>query len=76
METPADDVKRAELKIVVTFNPLTAEFALSGCDANPIVALGMLDYALARIRRSLTTADIQREMQTSPLVSLSSRVVS
>lgn len=63
------------LEIVIRFNPSTLEFSLTGCDKNPVVALGVLDYALARVRRSLVTSDVQREMQNVPRVSLASRLV-
>ncbi len=65
MDNPTVDREKLELRIVVTYNLLTKEFALEGCDANPVVALGVLDYALSRIRRFLTTNDVIREAQES-----------
>lgn len=56
----ADDV---QIEIVIKFDVVKAEFSLTGCDKNPVVALGLLDYALARVRRFITTSDIQHEMQ-------------
>ncbi len=63
MEKPTEMPQPPRMEIVVRFNTLTAEFSLTGCDQNPVVALGMLDYALARIRRFITQGDIAREMQ-------------
>ena len=59
-----------QMEIVVMFNMLSGEVRVTGCDKNPIVALGMLDYALARVRRALTTNDIVQEMKNSPLVAI------
>ncbi len=61
--------------MVVTFNMLTGELAVDGCDKNPIVALGMLDYALSRVRRFLVTADIVRESQNAPRIQVANRLV-
>lgn len=76
MEKPDEQVHAAEVVIVVRFNPLTAEFSLAGCDKNPVVALGALDYALARVRRFLTQADIERELKNAPRVEISNRLIS
>ena len=63
MDNPTVDREKLELRIVVTYNLLAKEFALDGCDANPVAALGVLDYALSRIRRFLTTNDVIQEAQ-------------
>jgi hypothetical protein len=76
MEDSAGTTTNGWLKVVVCFNPATAEFSLTGCDENPVVVLGMLDYALARVRRGLTTGDIQREMQNASRIQVSQRIVS
>ena len=75
MDNPTVDREKLELRIVVTYNLLTRKFALQGCDQNPVVALGVLDYALARIRRSLTTNDILQEARNYPRITLSNRLV-
>jgi len=57
-------VKResVEFEVKVRFDLLTGQMEVSGCDKNPIVALGMLDYALARVRRFLVQNDIAQEV--------------
>jgi len=49
------------MHVRVSFNILSGEMSVEGCDKNPVVALGMLDYALARVRRVLSTGDIMAE---------------
>lgn len=68
MENKTDNVDKHEVEVVVRFNLLTAEYLLSGCDANPIAALGMLDYAISRIRGSLVRGELEREMRNRSLV--------
>jgi hypothetical protein len=63
MEKSNETPQPHRMEIVVKFNILSAEFSLAGCDQNPVVALGMLDYALSRIRRFITQGDIAREIQ-------------
>lgn len=63
METRTVLAEDVELEVVIKFDVAKCEFSLTGCDKNPIVAIGMLEYALSRVRRFLTTGDIQREMQ-------------
>ena len=61
MDTPENknpNVVVVELK----FDLLTGEFSITGCDQNPVVALGMFDYATSRIRRALVTNDMQHMM--------------
>jgi len=70
MEKSNETPQPHRMEIVLKFNILSREFSLTGCDQNPVVALGMLDYALSRIRRSLTTNDILREAQNSPMIAL------
>jgi hypothetical protein len=52
-----------KMHLHVSFDMRTGQMSVEGCDKNPIVALGMLDYALARVRRFLTTGDIAQEIQ-------------
>jgi hypothetical protein len=54
---------RVAVHIEIDFNMLTGELRIVGCDRNPVVAIGMLDYTLARVRRFLTTNDMVREAQ-------------
>ena len=63
-----------ELEIVIKFDVSTCQWSISGCDKNPVVALGMLEYALARVRRSITLGDLEMQMQNSPRVSLFGKV--
>ena len=62
-----------EFEIVVRFDVVSGVVSLTGCDKNPLVALGMLDYALARVRRLIATNDIIQDARNSPLISLPSR---
>jgi hypothetical protein len=64
-----------KMQIVVRFDPATAEFSLDGCDKNPVVALGMLDYALARVRGFLTRVDLAEQMKNAPRVQVVPRLV-
>lgn len=65
--TPTD----VQMEIVLTWNVLEGTRPLvSGCDKNPFLALAMLDYALARVRRFITQSDIARELQELPRVAL------
>jgi hypothetical protein len=70
METKTILVDQVKMRIVVSFDILTGEIAVEGCDKNPLVALGMLDYALARVRRVLTQNDILPDMKNAPRVAL------
>jgi hypothetical protein len=60
--------EKVEYKIEITFDLFSGVVSLSGCDESPLVALGMLDYALARVRRFIQTADIVQEARQSPLI--------
>jgi hypothetical protein len=64
-----------EMHVRVSFNMLTGEMQVEGCDKNPVVALGMLDYALSRVRRFLTTADIIQEAKNAQRISRVHRLV-
>jgi hypothetical protein len=64
-----------QMHVRVSFNMLTGEMKVEGCDKNPVVALGMLDYALSRVRRFLTTADILQEAKNAPRISVVPRLV-
>jgi hypothetical protein len=70
MENVAVEKSRLEMRVIVTFNVLTGEMGVEGCDKNPVVALGMLDYALARVRRALATNDILQDAQNSPRIAI------
>lgn len=74
METRTVLAECLENEIVIRYDVAKAEFSLTGCDKNPIVALGMLDYASARVRRFLTTNDIQHEIQDASRIVGASRV--
>jgi hypothetical protein len=69
------DAEKVQMRIVVTFDVLTGEFGLEGCDKNPVVALGMLDFALSRVRRVLTTNDVLQEMKNAPRIAVANRLV-
>jgi hypothetical protein len=59
-----------QMHIHVSFNMLTGDVAVEGCDKNPLVALGMLDYALARVRRFLVQADLAQEFRNAPRIAV------
>ncbi len=70
-------VKRdtVEMRIVVTFDMLTGQFGIEGCDKNPVVALGMLGYALARVRRFILTNEILQDVKNAPRIAVANRLV-
>ncbi|HYL64460.1 MAG TPA: hypothetical protein VE077_17740 [Candidatus Methylomirabilis sp.] len=70
METKTILVDQVRMSIVVEFDMLTGEMTLGGCDKNPVVALGMLDYALARVRRALAVNDMVQDAKNAPRVAL------
>lgn len=71
--TIAEEVLTMHLHI--SFDMRTGQMGVEGCDKNPVVALGMLDYALARVRRFLTTSDIAQEIRDSQRVHIAHRLV-
>ena len=75
MDSPTVKRDTVEMRIVVTFDMLTGPFGLEGCDKNPVVALGMLDFALSRVRRFLTTNDLVQEMKNAPRIAVANRLV-
>lgn len=70
MESKTILLDQVQMRVVVSFDVLTGEIAVEGCDKNPLVALGMLDYALSRVRRVLTVNDMMHEAKNAPRVSL------
>jgi len=70
METKTILVDQVKMRVVVSFDMLTGDIQVDGCDKNPVVALGMLDYALARVRRALAINDMVQEAKNVPRVSL------
>lgn len=70
METKTILVDQVKMRVVISFDILTGEIAVEGCDKNPLVALGMLDYALSRVRRVLTVNDMVQDSKNAPRVSL------
>lgn len=70
MESNGRPKSENEMRVVVTFDMLTGEFGMDGADKNPVVALGMLDFALSRIRRVLGTNDVMREMANASRIAI------
>jgi hypothetical protein len=70
LETKTILVDQVKMRVVISFDILTGEIAVEGCDKNPLVALGMLDYALSRVRRVLTVNDMVQDSKNAPRVSL------
>jgi hypothetical protein len=70
MDTLTVQRETVEMKISISFDILTRAVSIQGCDANPLVALGMLDYALARVRRILAMCDMEQEMRERSRISL------
>jgi hypothetical protein len=70
METKTILLDQVRMRVVISFDILTGEIAVEGCDKNPLVALGMLDYALSRVRRVLTVNDMVQDSKNAPRVSL------
>lgn len=65
METVGIPRDKAQLEIVLTFDQATGKFSITGCDANPIVALGCLEYVIGNVKRTLLQMDLVREAQAA-----------
>lgn len=76
MSEPKDSGDTGQFEVVIRFNAITGAIQVSGCDKNPIVSLGMLDYALSRVRRFLTMSDLQQETQNAPRIHVPERLIS
>ncbi len=74
MQTRTILADAVEMEIVIKFEMVTGEVSLTGCDKNALVALGMLDYALSRVRRALAIVDLQKDAANAPRVALASQV--
>lgn len=70
MEKPTVEVESLTVKVVLTFNPVTTEYDIKGVDENIIVAWGMLEYALSRIRRTMAAHDMQEQLKNIPQIAL------
>lgn len=70
METRTILAESVEMQIVIKHNVVDGTLSVTGCDKNAVVALGMLDWALARVRRFITMNDIAQDAKNAPRVSL------
>jgi hypothetical protein len=57
-----------QFSITIHYNVITKQYALSGCDADPLVALGMLEWAKHRVQRGVAMAEMAEEMRRRPVV--------
>lgn len=74
MEKPTVEVESLEVTVVITYNPATTVYDMKGVDENPIVAWGMLEYALSRLRRAMAQHDLREQLENAPQVVLGSQV--
>lgn len=56
-----------EFVLVVRYDSKTGEREMQGCDKNPIIAIGLLEFVLSRVRRVITQADIIQDAAQSKL---------
>lgn len=70
MEKPVVDVESLVVRVVITYNPVTTEYDIKGVDENVIVAWGMLEYALSRIRRTMAAHDMREQLENASRISL------
>ena len=59
-----------DFQITITYSVITKEFSLSGCDRDPLVAMGMLEWAKHRLQRGVSRAELAQEMQNAPRIAV------
>lgn len=59
-----------EFQIVIGYNVITKQFSLSGCDQDPLVSMGMLEWAKHRVQRGVSMAELAQEMQNAPRIAV------
>ena len=61
-------IPQAELdyELVIKFNVLTHKFELRGFDKDPLVALGMLEFAKHELQRTVAKNELLDEMANAP----------
>lgn len=74
MEKPTVEVASLEVKVIITFNPATSLYDVKGVDENPIVAWGMLEYVLSRLRRAMAQHDLGEQMESASKIVLGTQV--
>jgi hypothetical protein len=57
-------------QLVITFNVLTHEFGMAGFDKDPLVALGMLEWAKHNVQRSVAKNEMIEEMKNMPRIAV------
>lgn len=67
-------VESLTVKVVITYNPVTTEYDIKGVDENPIVAWGMVEYALSRLRRAMAQHDLREQMENASKIVLGTQV--
>lgn len=62
--------EQATYQLVITFNVLTHEFGLEGFDKDPLVALGMLEWAKHKLQRTVAKGELMAEMNNVPRIAV------
>lgn len=62
MGEAAQREKQAQFELTIRFNVITHEFELAGFDQDPLIALGMLEFAKHKLQRSITMNEMREEM--------------
>jgi hypothetical protein len=62
--------EQSEYQLVISFNTLTHEFEMQGFDKDPLVALGMLEWAKHKVQRAVTKNELLEEMKTLPRIAV------
>jgi hypothetical protein len=55
-------------ELVITYGMLTYEFTFHGWDRSRLIALGMLEFAKAKLLRVDALIDLRAETQNQPLI--------
>jgi hypothetical protein len=65
-----------EFEVVIRHNVKTGVSGLLGCDKNPLVAIGMMEWALGRVKRHVAQNEMIEEMSKVPRIQVAERLVS
>ena len=62
--------EQATYQLVITFSTITHEFEMQGFDKDPLVALGMLEWAKHKVQRAVAKGEIIEEMKAVPRIAV------
>jgi hypothetical protein len=66
------ELRRDELtyQLVITFNVLTHEFRMEGFNEDPLIELGMLEWAKRVVQRAVVKGEMIEEMKNMPRIAV------